>query len=84
MFSAINQDNDTDSVKTSVGRIQGHLMNAPGSEHQVWEYMGIPFVKPPVGVLRFSDPEPLDKLPQGWQVYAISLPTDSSFEHSTV
>ena len=60
-----DDDNDKDYIKTSVGRIQGHLVSAPGSEYPVWEYLGIPFAKPPVGELRFSDPEPLDELPQG-------------------
>ena len=72
------KNKDTDYVETSVGRIQGHLVSAPGSEDQLWEYLGIPFAKPPIGELRFSDPEPLDKLPQGKEIYSSFSSTDEN------
>ncbi|KAK2025667.1 carboxylesterase [Colletotrichum zoysiae] len=44
------------TAETSNGPITGHL--APNSSN-VAEYLGIPYVKPPVGSLRFAPPEPL-------------------------
>ncbi|KAK1984890.1 carboxylesterase [Colletotrichum cereale] len=43
------------TVETSNGPITGHI--APNSSN-VLEYLGIPYVKPPIGNLRFALPEP--------------------------
>ncbi len=52
------------SVETSLGTIKGSLVKSPQGE-DVEEYLGIPFAKPPLGELRYSDPVPVDKFPQG-------------------
>lgn len=44
------------TVTTSRGRITGH--NAPEAEG-VYEFLGVPFAKPPVGELRFAPPAEL-------------------------
>ncbi|KAK1962265.1 carboxylesterase [Colletotrichum sublineola] len=43
------------TVETSNGPITGHLASNSSS---VLEYLGIPYVKPPIGNLRFALPEP--------------------------
>lgn len=44
------------TVTTSSGRITGH--KAPEAE-SVYEFLGVPFAKPPVGELRFAPPAKL-------------------------
>jgi hypothetical protein len=44
------------TVTTSRGRITGH--KAPQAEN-VYEFLGVPFAKPPVGELRFAPPAKL-------------------------
>ncbi|EFQ27430.1 carboxylesterase [Colletotrichum graminicola] len=43
------------TVETSNGPITGHLAS---NSSDVLEYLGIPYVKPPIGRLRFAPPEP--------------------------
>jgi len=52
-------------VKTSIGTIRGRIVDAPQGGSSVAEYLGIPFAKPPLGDLRYADPEPLYTLPSG-------------------
>ena len=49
---------------TKLGTIRGRLAKSPQGT-DVEEYLGIPFAKPPVGELRYSDPEPVGKFPGG-------------------
>ena len=42
------------TVQTSSGAIIGH---AARNRTQVFEYLGIPYAKPPVGALRFAAPQ---------------------------
>ena len=46
------------------GLVRGRLVAAPGGG-QVQQYLGIPFAKPPVGNLRFADPEPYGSYTDG-------------------
>jgi hypothetical protein len=48
------------TVTTSRGRITGH--KAPKAEG-VYEFLGVPFAKPPVGELRFAPPVKLGPVP---------------------
>lgn len=54
------------SVQTRLGEIRGHLRNVDFDDrvYQVREFLGIPYVKAPVGNLRFRKPELLTALPQ--------------------
>ena len=52
-------------AETQLGTIKGRLVRAPGGRQEVEEYLGIPFAKPPVGDLRYSDPVPVDKFQDG-------------------
>ncbi|XP_076845384.1 cholinesterase-like [Brachyhypopomus gauderio] len=45
-------------VSTSRGKVRGVRLPVPGSEGSVVAFLGIPYARPPVGVLRFSRPEP--------------------------
>ena len=58
-----------EGVDTLVGRVKGRVVMAPGDAGEIEEYLGIPFAKPPVGQLRYSDPERIEKLPQGMILY---------------
>ena len=51
-------------VNTDAGWIRGRERKVP-SVGRVEEYLGIPFAKPPVGNLRFADPEPYGMFPNG-------------------
>ncbi len=57
-------------VHTSLGEIHGRLVMSPrfspeGTEVQVEQYLGIPYAVPPVGELRFTNPEPFGQFPGG-------------------
>ncbi|KAK1785168.1 hypothetical protein P4O66_018582, partial [Electrophorus voltai] len=45
-------------VSTSNGKVRGVRLPVPGSDGSVVAFLGIPYARPPVGVLRFSRPEP--------------------------
>lgn len=47
-------------MKTLSGKVKGHVVETPASD-SVQEYLGIPYAKPPVGELRFANPEPAEK-----------------------
>ena len=51
-------------AETKLGTIRGRLAKSPQGT-DVEEYLGIPFAKPPVGELRYSDPVPVGKFPGG-------------------
>ncbi|NXY84530.1 SASB hydrolase, partial [Alcedo cyanopectus] len=50
-------------VVTKYGRVQGYQFKVDVAERTVNVFLGIPFAKPPVGPLRFSEPQP----PEPWK-----------------
>src|SRR2546427_9772909 len=42
-------------VKTQAGLVKGF-----GADHEILEFLGIPYAKPPVGELRWTNPQPPD------------------------
>ena len=40
--------------------LKGNLVQLEDSEKPVYEFLGVPYAKPPVGKLRFKRPEPID------------------------
>ncbi|KAG9342023.1 hypothetical protein JZ751_018341, partial [Albula glossodonta] len=50
-------------LNTKYGQLVGRHIRVKESDQTVFSYLGIPFAEPPVGVLRFSAPQP----PRPWQ-----------------
>ncbi|KFP85618.1 Fatty acyl-CoA hydrolase precursor, medium chain, partial [Apaloderma vittatum] len=50
-------------VVTKYGRVRGYQFKVDAAERSVNVFLGLPFAKPPVGPLRFSEPEP----PEPWK-----------------
>ncbi len=48
-------------VNTEKGRVRGMRYYLPDFDKSVDTYLGIPFAKPPTGLLRFLHPQPVDK-----------------------
>ncbi|XP_019875144.2 venom carboxylesterase-6-like isoform X2 [Aethina tumida] len=62
LFIAFCRANEHPEVETSLGKIRGLVRQSfGGRKYAVFE--GIPFAKPPIGDLRFEDPQPID----GWK-----------------
>ncbi|KFV92703.1 Fatty acyl-CoA hydrolase precursor, medium chain, partial [Eurypyga helias] len=49
-------------VVTKYGRVRGYQFKVDTAERSVNVFLGLPFAKPPVGPLRFSEPQP----PEPW------------------
>ncbi|NWI64732.1 SASB hydrolase, partial [Todus mexicanus] len=49
-------------VETNYGRVRGYQFRVDAAERNVNVFLGLPFAKPPVGALRFSEPQP----PEPW------------------
>ena len=64
-------DDHLPEVNTTVGVVKGRVAQAPQGT-KVNEYLGVPFARPPVGDLRYSDPVPLNRLPTGTSTFALS------------
>nr|XP_012323693.1 cocaine esterase isoform X1 [Aotus nancymaae] len=47
---------------THTGQVLGSLVHVKGADAGVHTFLGIPFAKPPIGLLRFAPPEP----PESW------------------
>ena len=65
---SVTGDVDATEVKTSMGLIKGKIVNYPEGR-KVYEYLGIPFAKPPLGDLRYKDPEPAASFPGKFLLY---------------
>ncbi|KAM9269052.1 uncharacterized protein FYN16_005515 [Cariama cristata] len=50
-------------VVTKYGRVRGYQFKVDAAERSVHVFLGLPFAKPPVGPLRFSEPQP----PEPWK-----------------
>ncbi|XP_032925822.1 fatty acyl-CoA hydrolase precursor, medium chain-like isoform X1 [Catharus ustulatus] len=50
-------------AETKYGRVRGYQFNVDTAERTVNIFLGLPFAKPPVGSLRFSEPQP----PEPWE-----------------
>ncbi|XP_065589241.1 fatty acyl-CoA hydrolase precursor, medium chain isoform X2 [Cyrtonyx montezumae] len=50
-------------VVTKYGAVRGYQMKVDAAERSVNIFLGLPFAKPPVGPLRFSEPQP----PEPWR-----------------
>ncbi|NXG27812.1 SASB hydrolase, partial [Dromaius novaehollandiae] len=50
-------------VVTKYGRVRGNQIRVHAAERSVNVFLGLPFAKPPVGPLRFSEPQP----PEPWK-----------------
>ncbi|NXN94089.1 SASB hydrolase, partial [Rhinopomastus cyanomelas] len=50
-------------VETKYGRVRGYQFKVDAAERSISVFLGLPFAKPPVGPLRFSDPQP----PEPWE-----------------
>ncbi|KFZ46528.1 Fatty acyl-CoA hydrolase precursor, medium chain, partial [Antrostomus carolinensis] len=50
-------------VVTKYGSVRGYRFKVDAAERSVNVFLGVPFAKPPVGPLRFSEPQP----PESWK-----------------
>ncbi|KFQ97471.1 Fatty acyl-CoA hydrolase precursor, medium chain, partial [Nipponia nippon] len=50
-------------VVTKYGKVRGYQFKVDAAERSVNVFLGLPFAKPPVGPLRFSEPQP----PEPWK-----------------
>nr|XP_003936326.2 cocaine esterase [Saimiri boliviensis boliviensis] len=56
------QDSANPIRTTHTGQVLGSLVHVKGADVGVHTFLGIPFAKPPIGLLRFAPPEP----PESW------------------
>ncbi|KAM6409219.1 fatty acyl-CoA hydrolase precursor, medium chain-like isoform 2-T2 [Rhynochetos jubatus] len=60
---ATGQKAEQPEVVTKYGRVRGYQFKVDTAERSVNVFLGLPFAKPPVGLLRFSEPQP----PEPWE-----------------
>nr|XP_009490788.1 PREDICTED: fatty acyl-CoA hydrolase precursor, medium chain-like isoform X2 [Pelecanus crispus] len=60
---ATGQKAEQPEVVTKYGKVQGYQFKVDAAERSVNVFLGLPFAKPPVGPLRFSEPQP----PEPWK-----------------
>ncbi|NXJ95851.1 SASB hydrolase, partial [Corythaixoides concolor] len=60
---ATGQKAEQPEAVTKYGRVRGYQFKVDAAERSVNVFLGLPFAKPPVGPLRFSEPQ----LPEPWQ-----------------
>ncbi|XP_008489847.1 fatty acyl-CoA hydrolase precursor, medium chain isoform X2 [Calypte anna] len=60
---ATGQKAEQPEVVTKYGRVRGYQFKVDAAERDVNVFLGLPFAKPPVGPLRFSEPQP----PEPWK-----------------
>ncbi|XP_004690546.1 PREDICTED: cocaine esterase [Condylura cristata] len=56
------QDSSSPIRKTHTGQVRGTLFHVKDTGVRAYNFLGIPFAKPPLGQLRFAPPEP----PESW------------------
>ncbi|XP_048172680.1 fatty acyl-CoA hydrolase precursor, medium chain-like [Corvus hawaiiensis] len=60
---ATEQKAEQPEAETKYGRVQGYQFKVDTAERTVNVFLGLPFAKPPVGPLRFTEPQP----PEPWE-----------------
>ncbi|XP_010163112.1 fatty acyl-CoA hydrolase precursor, medium chain [Antrostomus carolinensis] len=60
---AAGQKAEQPEVVTKYGSVRGYRFKVDAAERSVNVFLGVPFAKPPVGPLRFSEPQP----PESWK-----------------
>ncbi|XP_056216589.1 fatty acyl-CoA hydrolase precursor, medium chain-like [Falco biarmicus] len=60
---ATGQKAEQPEVMTNYGRVRGYQFKVDAAGRNVNVFLGLPFAKPPVGPLRFSEPQP----PEPWK-----------------
>ncbi|KAM6058002.1 fatty acyl-CoA hydrolase precursor, medium chain-like [Chlamydotis macqueenii] len=60
---ATGQKAEQPEVVTKYGSVRGYQFKVDAAERSVNVFLGLPFAKPPVGPLRFSEPQP----PEPWE-----------------
>ncbi|KAM4767067.1 fatty acyl-CoA hydrolase precursor, medium chain-like isoform 1-T1 [Cyanocitta cristata] len=60
---ATEQKAEQPEVETKYGRVRGYQFKVDTAERTVNVFLGLPFAKPPVGPLRFTEPQP----PEPWE-----------------
>lgn len=60
---ATGQKAEQPEVVTKYGRVRGYQLKVDAAERSVNVFLRLPFAKPPVGPLRFSEPQP----PEPWK-----------------
>nr|XP_051702873.1 cocaine esterase-like isoform X9 [Oryctolagus cuniculus] len=60
LVPAHGQDSASPIRNTHTGQVRGSLVHVEGTDAGVHTFLGIPFAKPPVGLLRFAPPEPAE------------------------
>ncbi|XP_013796593.2 fatty acyl-CoA hydrolase precursor, medium chain-like [Apteryx mantelli] len=60
---ATGENTEQPEVGTKYGRVRGNQIRVNAAERSVNVFLGLPFAKPPVGPLRFSEPQP----PESWK-----------------
>ncbi|OXB61787.1 hypothetical protein ASZ78_004060 [Callipepla squamata] len=62
-LAATGQKAEQPEVVTKYGTVRGYQIRVNAAERSVNVFLGLPFAKPPVGPLRFSEPQP----PEPWR-----------------
>ncbi|XP_051661775.1 fatty acyl-CoA hydrolase precursor, medium chain-like [Manacus candei] len=62
-LGATGQKAEQPEVETKYGRVRGFQFKVDTAERSVNVFLGLPFAKPPLGSLRFSEPQP----PEPWK-----------------
>lgn len=57
------QKSEQPEAETKYGRVRGYQFRVDAAEKSVSVFLGLPFAKPPLGPLRFSEPQP----PEPWK-----------------
>ncbi|XP_064015975.1 fatty acyl-CoA hydrolase precursor, medium chain-like isoform X2 [Pogoniulus pusillus] len=60
---ATGQKSEQPEAETKYGRVRGYQFRVDAAEKSVNVFLGLPFAKPPLGPLRFSEPQP----PEPWK-----------------
>nr|UUB32781.1 carboxylesterase COEE1 [Dendroctonus rhizophagus] len=70
--TGIHAETDTSkiTVATPLGLIEGYVVNTINS-NPFYKFEGVPFAKPPIGILRFEDPQDVEQWNETWKANSI-------------